>query len=234
MEDGVPILLVVGHPDDAVDPWQQLLDLGPVRRLDRVQVGQVEDGDAAESLVLVAKDVRRSQPAQKLIDLRACGARHPADRLVGRGPPRGRFTDAAAGERIEERGLADARAAHERHHREVGWEPEAAIGIDANVLRVRDVQPEATSRGHAFVETSETDRDAARRGRAADRPGEEAVLLGRPDSGPRTRGRGTHGHTVCGRALIGSGPRLGGCHTRLVSVPATSADEQARKGSSRR
>ena len=49
MEERVGVLLRVGDPGDGVDPRQQLLDGRAVRRLERVDVRQVEDHDAARA-----------------------------------------------------------------------------------------------------------------------------------------------------------------------------------------
>ena len=86
MENGVVILLRIGHPDHGVDARQDRLDPLAMLVIDRVEVRQVEDRDVAEPVLVmvVRRALRDAEPIRAAPSGREAGARDPGHRVRGR------------------------------------------------------------------------------------------------------------------------------------------------------
>ena len=133
VEQRVGVLLRVGDPGDGVDARQQLLDGRAVGRLDRVDVGQVEDHDALERRVVVEPPLAGTEPVEERRDAWRRRRRRPTRRAA---PSSGRRAPASLTVRpasaLSRRRLADAGPADEGEHVRVGHEAEplAGLGLD--------------------------------------------------------------------------------------------------------
>ncbi len=158
VQDPVAVLLRVDHPDHLVDESEQPVHLGPVAALDRVEVGQVEQHEAAQRRLVVA--VQRALPDEALPWQHADPVEQAVGRLertpdagvrgAGGRPAHPDRRQLEPGQRVEQAGLAAAGAAGEGHHGVVAGQREPGAGpLDQGVRghqvavgQVRVDQPE--------------------------------------------------------------------------------------------
>src|SRR5438445_6860149 len=82
----------------------------------RIEVRQIQDRDVTERLVGVLAHVTDAEPLEEGGRLDPGARGDPRERRVRRWPARARGTHHAAGQRVQEARLADARPSHEREH----------------------------------------------------------------------------------------------------------------------
>ena len=109
-----------------------------------------------------------AQPGEQRRELVAGLGRNPGDRLPRRGAPRRGEADLRAGERVEQRRLADARAADQCHDADLGRETKALGDFPARGVGLLWIEPQHPSRGDSLVEAGDAG-GQARRDPARDR-----------------------------------------------------------------
>ena len=134
MQRGVGVLLRLDHPEDEVGEGDDALGLEPVRRLDRVEVRQVEQDEPVEPVLVDAVAAPDLEPVEERV-----GAVAPDRRLPGRRrrPPPADRGQLGPGEDVEELRLADAGRPGERDDGRLEAEPEPRAGLrDDGACRV--------------------------------------------------------------------------------------------------
>ena len=131
VQPGVRVLLRVDDDDKCVDARCQTISNLRVACLDRIDIRQIhKDGVSGQGLGSL-HPTTNTQPAEQFLRLTA--ARQHGARFVRRGAPNARRHDLSPAQRIDERGLANARAAQHADHAP-RWIDLAAFGRHVNKL----------------------------------------------------------------------------------------------------
>ena len=136
VERGVRVLLRLDDPENEVGERDDPLGLDAVRRLDRVEVGQVEQDEPAEAVGVHLVSPSDLEPVEERVRTAA-----PDRRLAGRGrrPPPADRRKLGPREHVEERRLADACRSGEGDDGRLEAEPEPRSRLRDDGTRFLDV-----------------------------------------------------------------------------------------------